>query len=161
MKRSNLYNVVIGGLIACAALALGACSLFQGQSLPNLQAQIASQCVIVNGDLAVIASSPLVSASDQALIANKILPANKAVCAGVATLNVNADDLKTLHDSLLPAAIAIVQGLPNFPNQTAILLGLNTFGPLVQQEVDQLITAIAAKNAAAAASSPLAASAIK
>lgn len=152
MKRTFLAVLAV----ACLTAVLGACSLFK--SLPSVQEQIASQCVIVNGDLAVLGASPLLSDAQKKTINEKVLPANKAVCAGVATLNVNVDDVKALHDSLLPSVIAIVQGLPTFPNQTAVLLGLNTFGPLLQQEVDQIITAIAAKKAAQAASAPVAAS---
>lgn len=153
MKRSILAVVcsIMAGVVL--ALGLGACTLFQ--HLPTLQEQVATQCTIVNGDLAVIGASPLLNVDQQKLVMEKILPANKAVCSGVATLNVNVADIKALHDSLLPAVVTIVQGLPTFPNQTAILLGLNTFGPLLQQEVDQIITAIAAKQAASA---PVAAS---
>lgn len=63
-----------------------------------------------------------------------------------------------LHDSLLPALIAIVNGNPLIPNQTAILLVLNTFGPIVQQMVGQVITASTASAAsdAVAASEPVA-----
>ena len=157
----SLYRAILP-VLALAALTLGlsACSIFKS---PTVQQQVAAQCVIINGDAAIIGASPLLNADQQKFVNEKFLPANKAVCAGVATLNVNAADLKTLHDSLLPAVVTLVQGLPAFPNQTAILLGLNTFGPLLQLEVDQIIMATqktAPASSPAPASAPLAASAL-
>jgi hypothetical protein len=46
-----------------------------------------------------------------------------------------------------------VNGNPLIPNQTVILLALNTFGPIVQQMIDQLIMAVAPASAPVAASS--------
>jgi len=102
-------------------------------------------------------ASPLLNADQQAKITKMILPANQAICKAGATLNVA--DLKQFHDSLLPAAIAIVKGAPAIPDQQAILLGLQTFGPMVQALIDQIITATTAATEAAApapASTPLA-----
>lgn len=128
--------VVLAGVIALAAC----------NSLPTVQQQFQTGCTIVNGDLAIIAVSPLLNADQQAVVAKTILPANQAICKAGATLNVA--DLKAFHDSLLPAAIAIVQGVPALPNQAAILLGLQTFGPMVQAIIDQVMTAAAAPVAA-------------
>jgi hypothetical protein len=123
--------VVLAGIVALAAC----------NSLPTVQQQFQTGCTIVNGDLAIIATSPLLNADQQATITKTILPANQAICKAGATLNVA--DLKAFHDSLLPAAVAIVQGVPALPNQAAILLGLQTFGPMVQAIIDQVITASA------------------
>jgi hypothetical protein len=122
------------------AAGFAACLAFAGcNSLPTVQQQFQTGCTIVNGDLAIIAASPLLNADQQATITKTILPANQALCKAGATLNVV--DLKQFHDSLLPAAIAIVQGVPGIPEQPAVLLGLQTFGPMVQALIDQLIVA--------------------
>ncbi|HDR8980731.1 TPA: hypothetical protein QDA90_004330 [Burkholderia vietnamiensis] len=128
-----------------ASLAIVACN-----SLPSIQQQFQTGCTIVNGDLAILATSPLLSADQQATISKTILPANQAICKAGAQLNVA--DLKAFHDSLLPAAITIVQAVPALPQQQAVLLGLQTFGPMVQALIDQILTTMAP----AAASTPLA-----
>jgi hypothetical protein len=118
-------------------------------SLPPLQEQFKAACPIVTADLATLSTSPLIGSTDQAALA-KAAAANNAICAAGGQINVT--DLKAFHDSLLPAAIAIVNGNPLIPDQTAILLALNTFGPIMQQMVDQVIAAVAATNAASATS---------
>lgn len=132
MKKMLL---IAAGVLASVAILAGC------NSLPTVQQQFQTGCTIVNGDLAILATSPLLSADQQAAITKTILPANQAICKAGGTLNVA--DLKQFHDSLLPAAIAIVQGVPAIPNQPAVLLGLQTFGPMVQAIIDQLITAAA------------------
>lgn len=129
-----------------ASLAIVACN-----SLPTVQQQFQTGCMIVNGDLAILATSPLLSADQQATISKTILPANQAICKAGAQLNIA--DLKAFHDSLLPAAITIVQAVPALPQQQAVLLGLQTFGPMVQALIDQILTTTAPS---AAASTPLA-----
>ncbi|HDR8973741.1 TPA: hypothetical protein QDB00_005315 [Burkholderia vietnamiensis] len=128
-----------------ASLAIVACN-----SLPTVQQQFETGCTIVNGDLAILATSSLLNADQQATISKTILPANQAICKAGAQLNVA--DLKAFHDSLLPAAITIVQAVPALPQQQAVLLGLQTFGPMVQALIDQILTT----TAPAAASTPLA-----
>jgi hypothetical protein len=112
----------------------------------------------VNGDLAILGASPLLNASQQDVINKTVLPANQAICKAGGQLDVAS--LRAFHDSLLPAAITIVQAVPSLPNQPAILLGLSTFGPMVQALIDQLITAstAVAASSASAASAPAAAS---
>ncbi|MCA7953830.1 hypothetical protein LGM43_26535 [Burkholderia seminalis] len=137
-----------------ASLAIVACN-----SLPTVQQQFQTGCTIVNGDLAILATSPLLNADQRETIsgvpgdASKpgILPVNQAICKGGAQLNVA--DLKAFHDSLLPAAITIVQAVPALPQQKTMLLGLQTFGPMVQALIDQILTTAPP---AAAASTPLA-----
>jgi hypothetical protein len=137
------------GLVA--AVAFAACT-----SLPTVQQQFQTGCTIVNGDLAILGASPLLNASQQDVINKTVLPANQAICKAGGQLNIA--DLKAFHDSLLPAAITIVQAVPALPNQPAILLGLSTFGPMVQALIDQLITATSAASSAVSASAPVAAS---
>jgi hypothetical protein len=146
MKRTLLQ--VAGALLLVACFA--AC-----KSLPTLQQQFTTACPVVTADLETLSTSPLIGSADQDALA-KAAKANKAFCAAGGQLNVT--DLKAFHDSLLPAAIAVVNGNPLIPDQTAILLVLNTFGPVVQQMIDQIITAAtpAAASAPAAASTPLA-----
>ncbi|HEY1998789.1 hypothetical protein [Paraburkholderia sp.] len=143
--------LLAAGIVASVLLFAG-CS-----SLPTLQQQFTQACPIVTADLTTLSTSPLIGSTDQTALA-KAAAANKAICAAGGQLNVT--DLKAFHDSLLPAAIAVVNGNPLIPDQTAILLVLNTFGPIVQQMVDQIITAATASavpaSAPAAASTPLA-----
>lgn len=131
MKRtlSLALTMALVSLVACKSLP----------SLPTVQEQFQTGCTIVNGDLAILATSPLLTPDQQATITKTILPANQALCKAGATLNVA--DLQAFHDSLLPAAIAIVQAVPAIPNQPAVLLGLQTFGPMVQALIDQMLRA--------------------
>lgn len=125
-------------LLCCAAaIALAACN-----SLPTVQQQFATGCTIVNGDLVVLGASPLLSPAQQDTINKTVLPANQAICKAGAQLNVA--DLKAFHDSLLPAVVTIVQSVPALPDQQAILLGLATFGPMVQALIDQLLVGVKA-----------------
>jgi hypothetical protein len=129
-------------MLLLAAGALASIAILAGcNSLPTVQQQFQTGCTIVNGDLAIIAQSPLLNADQQAVISKTVLPANQAICKAGAQLNVT--DLKAFHDSLLPAAITIVQAVPALPDQPAILLGLATFGPMVQAIIDQLIATAA------------------
>jgi hypothetical protein len=141
-------------LLATAGIALSALIFAGCHSLPTVQKQFQTQCSIVNGDLQTIGTSPLLNAAQQAKVMNVILPANQAICKAGAQLNVA--DLKAFHDSLLPAVVTIVSGIPDaaFPEKTAVLLALNTFGPMVQAMVDQLITAVATPASGASAAVP-------
>ncbi|GAB7525302.1 hypothetical protein [Paraburkholderia sp. 2C] len=138
MKRTLLQVAGAILLVAC----FSAC-----KSLPTLQQQFTTACPIVTADLETLSTSPMIGSADQEAFA-KAAAANKAICASGGQINVTS--LKAFHDSLLPAAVAIVNGNPLIPNQTAILLVLNTFGPIVQQLVDQLITATTAPASAPA-----------
>lgn len=120
------------------AAGLAACLAFVGcKSIPTIQEQFQTGCTIVNGDLAIIGRSPLLNSQQQEVINKTVLPANQAICKADGQLNVAS--LRAFHDSLLPAAITIVQAVPALPNQPAILLGLATFGPMVQALIDQVI----------------------
>ncbi|MFM0292829.1 MULTISPECIES: hypothetical protein [Paraburkholderia] len=133
------------------AAGIAALAFFAGcHSLPTVQERFQTGCTIVNGDLTILGQSPLLNTEQQDVINKTILPANEAICKAGSQLNVA--DLKAFHDSLLPAAITIVQAVPAIPNQPAILLGLATFGPMVQALIDQLITTVAPASTTAAAS---------
>lgn len=142
-----------------AAVAMAACG--SAPKLLSAQQVFEQACPIVNADLAIVASSTLLSAPQRDLLTTQIIPQNQAICAAGHQLNLT--DLKTFHDSLLPAAVLIVQANPEIPNQPAVLLGLQTFGPLVQGLIDQFGAQItgAVTPASTPAASPLAASAIK
>lgn len=154
MKKSllGIALIILGGLTI--ALSLGACN-----SLPTLQQQFAQGCTVVNGDLQILAASPLVSPASKELINGVpgdptkpgILAVNTTICKAGGQLSVA--NLQMFHDSLLPIAETIVQGAPALPDQQLILLALQTFGPIVQAQIDQLIHAVAP-----AASAPVAAS---
>ena len=139
MKSKML--LLAAGLVASVALVAGC------QNLPTVQEQFNTGCTIVNGDLAILAKSPLLTIAQQQIIAGVpgdptkpgVLPANQAICKAGASLNVAS--LREFHDSLLPAAIGIVQAVPAIPDQPAVLLALQTFGPMVQALIDELITA--------------------
>lgn len=154
MKK--LFGLV---LAICTALALAACG--SAPKLLSAQQVFEQACPIVNADLAIVASSTLLSQAQRDLLTTAIIPQNQAICAAGHQLNLT--DLRQFHDSLLPAAVLIVQANPEIPNQPAVLLGLQTFGPLVQGLIDQFGTQIAGavSPASTPAASPLAASAIK
>ncbi|MDN7490614.1 hypothetical protein QZM35_23155 [Burkholderia sp. AU45274] len=124
-----------------AAGVLASVAIVGCNSLPTAQQQFQTGCTIVNGDLTILATSPLLNADQQATISKTILPANQAICKAGAQLNVT--NLKAFHDTLLPAAITIVQAVPALPDQQAVLLGLQTFGPMVQALIDQFLTTAA------------------
>ncbi len=142
--------LLAAGLIA-AAVAVSAC-----KALPTLKEQFTQSCPIVTADLRTLSTAPFFGSDDQKALA-KAADANQAICTAGGQINVT--NLMAFHDSLLPAAVAIVNGNPLIPDQTAILLVLNTFGPIVQQMIDQVITT-AGTATAPAASAPAAASAV-
>lgn len=151
----SIHFATLGLLTLALSLTLG---LFACKSLPTIQEQFNTLCPVVTADLKTLSTSPLFGASDQKSLASAA-NANGALCTAGGTLNVT--DLKAFHDSLLPAAVALVQNNPLIPDQTAILLALNTIGPIVQNLIDQAITAVAtvqAASAATAASAPVPAS---
>ncbi|SDR37837.1 hypothetical protein SAMN05443245_5272 [Paraburkholderia fungorum] len=146
-----MKKIIAAFAAGIVALALGACSTSQ---LSTAQQLFASDCSVVNADLQALSTSTLLNADQQGKI-TQLLTANKAVCSAVASADVST--LKNINDSLLPAAIIVVSAVPAIPNQPAILLALNTIGPVLQQLVDQAITASTASSATAA-SAPVAAS---
>jgi len=65
-----------------------------------------------------------------------VISMNAAVCAAGAVINVT--DLQTLNATAFPALITLVSGLPNLPNQSAILLGLMLAQPILTQVINSL-----------------------
>ncbi|MDE1182320.1 hypothetical protein [Paraburkholderia sp.] len=131
--------------VAAICVAFAGCSTSQ---LTTTQQLFASDCSVVNADLLALSTSTLLTTDQQTKIGD-LLTANKAVCAAVA--NADVSTLKSINDSLLPAAIVIVAAIPSLPNQAAILLALNTVAPIVQALVDQAITAATSSTAAMSA----------
>ncbi|WP_322105838.1 hypothetical protein [Paraburkholderia sp. J41] len=147
-------------LLIAAGFVLSAAFLAGCKTAPTAQQLFIQACPVVNADLEFVAASPLLTPDQQDTLNKQIIPKNKAFCAAGAQLNLA--DLKAFHDSLLPAAITIVEAVPAIPNQQAILLVLRGFGPLVQQLVDQVITTVggaadSAASAPAVAAAPAAA----
>lgn len=145
-------------LLLAAGIAASIVIVSGCKSLPTLQEQFTQACPIVNADLKIIAASPLLTPAQQQVLNGVpgdptkpgVIAANEAICAAGAQLN--ATNLRTIHDSLLPMAITIVQAVPALPEQQVVLLALQTFGPLVQGMIDQLITAVTPASAPVAAS---------
>lgn len=144
MKRTLLIAASIGAVFALAA----GC-----KSLPTAQEQFNTFCPIVNADLQTVATSPLLNADQQAT-AQKAHDLNVKICSAGASLNVA--DAKDLANTLLPAVVTIVSAVPAFPQQTAVVLALQTFGPIALQMVEQIVASAQGASAAVAASVPAA-----
>ena len=140
-------------LLLAAELALAACFVvFAGCSnapvkLIPPQQLVTAFCPVVNADLDVLSKSPLLTADQRALLTEKIIPGNQAICTAGGQINVQ--DLQTFNATLFPALITIVSALPALPNQPAILLSLTLAQPILAQLTAQLAAA-----APVAASSP-------
>jgi len=144
--------LLAAGIVALVVSVVGC------KSAPTLQQVFEQGCAAVNVDLANLGNSPLLTADQQDDINKKIIPKNKEICAAGAQLNLTS--LKTFHDSLLPIAIGIVQAVPTLPGQPGILLALQTFGPVVQQLIDQIIMTAAPASSASDAAAPVGASTV-
>jgi hypothetical protein len=155
-----MKKLLIAAVLAMLALFAGCASNGSAPALPTPQQLFSQACPIVNADLAILAQSPLLTSAQRDALTKTIIPANQGICS--AGVQISVANLKAFHDSLLPAAIAIVQAVPAIPQQPVILLALQTFGPLVQQMIDGVIVAVAsAATAPVAASTPLAGAALK
>jgi hypothetical protein len=159
MKK--LFAAFAAGLVA---LALGACSTAgTAPKIPTPQQLVTDFCPVVNADLKVLSTSPLLNASQQQLLNGVpgdptkpgIIAINNAVCAAGGQINVT--DLQTLNNTAFPALIGLVSALPMIPNQPAILIGLTLAQPILNQIVAQVMPAAPA-SAPSAASAPVAAS---
>lgn len=146
--KKHIRVLVAAGLVVLASMFAGC------QTPPTFQQTFEQACPVVNADLAFVGASPLLTPDQQDTINKKVLPANQALCAAGGKLDVIS--LKAFHDSLLPMAIDIVEAAPALPDQQIMLLALRSFGPLVQQLVDQVIVTVAPAPAsgASAASGP-------
>lgn len=130
-------------LAACFAMLVGCASTGAAPKLIVPPQQLLTDfCPVVNADLKVLSTSPLLAPAQQALVA-KVLTVNTSVCSAGA--QVNAADLQSLNDTLFPALIQLVGSLPMLPNQPAIMLGLT----LAQPVLAQVVQAVEAQKAAA------------
>jgi hypothetical protein len=153
MKRSLLRTLAVAAVGLMISVAFSAC-----QSFSAVQPEFNVTCNAITADFKTLSTSPLFNAADQATFA-KAATANGNICSASGQLNVA--NLQDLQNTILPSVTALIQGNPLIPDQTAILLALNTFGPMIQGLVDQAIaTAAAAKSASSPtpASAPAAAS---
>lgn len=161
MKR--LTMLLAAGFVLAASLV--GCANAPLKLIPPQQL-VRDFCPVVNADLAVLSSSPLLTPAQQQLLngvpgdATKpgIIALNKAVCTAGGTINVT--DLQTLNNTAFPALIGLVGALPMLPNQPAILIGLTLAQPILNQIVAQVMPAAPAPaSTPAATSAPVAASA--
>jgi hypothetical protein len=106
-------------------------------------AQLAAQiCPVVKADLLLLESPAglaLLTPAQQEKVASVIVPANDAVCAAGATVDLT--DLQHFNDTIFPALIEIVSAVPAIPNQPSILLGLIIARPVLNIAVQQAIEA--------------------
>ena len=141
---------------AFAALA-ALVAVFAGcANLPTAQQQLNALCPTVTADLQTISISPLINPVGQA-IAKQAHDVNVVICSAGSSIDVSS--AKQLANTLLPQLVVILNAIPPtpaFPSQ-AIALGLGTFGPLVLQLAEQIISTVPASGAVAA-SAPVAAS---
>lgn len=146
MKRTML---LAAGFAAYIAFASG-CTLFQGNKIPTPQQLVTDFCPTVNADLKLLASSPLLNASQQQLLNGVpgdvshpgIIAINAAVCAAGGQIDVT--DIQTLNNTAFPALIGLVGALPMLPNQPVILLGLTLAQPILNQIAAQVLPETAA-----------------
>jgi len=135
--------------IIAALAAASACLLFAGctsapVSIPTPQQLVTDFCPVVNADLKMLGASPLLNADQQKVLNGipgdashpGVISMNAAVCAAGAVINVT--DLQTLNATAFPALMTLVSGLPNLPNQSAILLGLMLAQPILAQAINSL-----------------------
>ena len=146
------------------AAGLAASSLFAGCATTGStstlvitpQQLITDFCPTVNADLKVLSGSTLLSASQQATVA-QVLTINTAVCAAGAS--VNLADLQSLNATLFPALITLVSSIPGIPNQPAILLGLTLAQPVLAQAVAAVTAASSSTASSASTAAPATATA--
>lgn len=148
--------LILGSILTTSGLSGCAGAPVKPISIPVIPpAQLAAQvCPIIKADLLLLespAGAALLSPAQQAKITNTIVPANDAVCAAGATVDLT--DLQKFNDTIFPALIQIVSAVPAIPNQPAVLLGLTLAQPILGVIVQQ---AIAASQATPAAPAPAA-----
>lgn len=138
---------IAAGLVLAACFAVFAgCSSAPVKLIPPQQL-VTAFCPVVNADLDVLSKSSLLTADQRALLTEKIIPSNQAICTAGGQIDVK--DLQAFNATLFPALITLVGALPMLPNQPAILLGLTLAQPILAQVTAQLAAA-----APVAASSP-------
>ena len=133
-------------------------------TIPTPQQLVTDFCPVVNADLKMLSSSPLLNASQQQMLngvpndSSKpgIIAINNSVCAAGGQINVT--DIQQLNATAFPALIGLVAALPMIPDQPAILAGLMLAEPILTQIINSLPQATPAAPASAPAA-PIAASA--
>jgi len=160
MKKLML---LAAGIVASVAFIAG-CATNGAISPPKLivtpQQLVTDFCPVVNADLKAIAAAPLLNASQKLLLNGDpadptnpgIIAINASVCAAGGMIDVT--NLEKLNSTAFPALITLVGALPMLPNQPAILFGLT----LAQPILNQILAAVQAQQAGAAASAAAAAS---
>lgn len=133
------------GLVASTLFA--GCASIAPLAIPTPAQLTADVCPVANADLKVLATSPLLNASQQQLLNGVpgdvskpgIIAVNAAVCAAGGQVNVT--DLQMLNNTAFPALIGLVSALPMIPNQPAILIGLTLAQPILNEIVLQVMPA--------------------
>lgn len=144
--KANWIATVLAAVIAFTLMGLFGCANSPLKPLPIPiipPAQLAAQiCPIIKADLLLLegpAGATFLSPAQQAKVTNTIVPANNAVCAAGATVDLT--DLQAFNNTIFPALIEIVSAVPAIPNQPAVLLGLTLAQPILNVIVQQAITA--------------------
>jgi hypothetical protein len=149
----NIRKSLLASLLAVGLLAGCANAPIKPLPIPVIPpAELVAQvCPIIKADLLLLespAGTALLSPSQQAKVANAIVPANNAVCAAGATVDLT--DLQAFNNTIFPALIQIVSAVPAIPNQPAVLLGLTLAQPIIGVIVQQAIAASQATTPASA-----------
>lgn len=126
-----------------AGLALSACFVvFAGcasSGAPKLivppQQLLADFCPVVNADLKVLASSPLLTAAQRDTVSS-IEATNTEVCSAGAQIDLAS--LHALNATAFPALLELVSSIPGIPDQPAIMLGLTLAQPILAQVVQSI-----------------------
>lgn len=153
-----MKSLIIAALAAVCVAFAGCATTATPIALPSPQQLAAQLCPVVNADLTALSTSTLLNSTQQAALINTIIPANMAVCAAGATLDVAS--LTTFNNTAFPALIDLVKGLPTLKDQPTILLALQLAQPLVTQVVNAAVAAATVPaSSVPVASAPVAASA--
>lgn len=134
----KMLRIAAGLALAACFVVLTGCANAPVKLVPPQQL-VTAFCPVVNADLDVLSKSPLMSADQRALLTEKIIPGNQAICTAGGQINVQ--DLQAFNATLFPALITLVSAVPGLPNQPAILLGLTLAQPILAQVAAQIATA--------------------
>lgn len=134
----KMLRIAAGLVLSACFVVFAGCSSAPVKLIPPQQL-VTAFCPVVNTDLDVLSKSPLLTVDQRALLTDKIIPGNQAICTAGAQINVQ--DLQAFNATLFPALITLVSALPVLPNQPAILLGLTLAQPILAQVTAQLAAA--------------------
>ncbi|MDB5777629.1 MAG: hypothetical protein JWP38_3762 [Herbaspirillum sp.] len=116
--KKTLIAILAGFALLLSGCAAPGAAPTPAQILSQLNTQVCPGLVAAGP---ILTTLPGVSDTDKALLAKASADVSK-VCAAGATLN--PADLQTLAASSLPVVLGIVQALPAFPQQAAIVTGI-------------------------------------